>query len=161
VWYQDASYPPQPYLYIDWHENALQRTVAYDTMSCKLSNSSQYINNIEINFCGWTVFILIVNVLQNCQLNIFLWVTVTEFDYNVKCYLVELTIRNDLRISCYTLTTARWQCLQRPYSQQGMFTVQYKYTNIHSTIQYIYISTIQVREQYKTQQAAENTEENT
>jgi ABC-type glutathione transport system ATPase component len=40
-----------------------------------------------------------------------------------------------------------------------IFTVQYKYMNIHSTIQYIYISRIQVHEHYKTQQKTENTEE--
>jgi hypothetical protein len=34
---------------------------------------------------------------------------------------------------------------------------QYKYMNIHSTIQYIYISKIQVHEHYKTQET-ENTE---
>jgi hypothetical protein len=38
-----------------------------------------------------------------------------------------------------------------------IFTVQYKYLNIHSRMQYIYISTIQVHEYYKTQET-ENTE---
>jgi hypothetical protein len=47
-----------------------------------------------------------------------------------------------------------------------IFTVQNKYMNIHSTIQYIYVSTIQVHEHYKTQETeitegnTENAEEN-
>jgi hypothetical protein len=36
------------------------------------------------------------------------------------------------------------------------FTVQYKYMNIHSTKQYIYISTTQVHEHYETQYKTEN-----
>jgi hypothetical protein len=41
-----------------------------------------------------------------------------------------------------------------------IFTVQYKYMNIHSTVHYISISTIQVLEHYKTQET-ENYRKNT
>jgi hypothetical protein len=61
--------------------------------------------------------------------------------------------------------------LQRPYIQKEhstktaqyiarIFIVQYKYMNIHSAIQYIYKSTTQVHEHYKTQET-ENTEKST